>query len=96
MKILVALVTSIMLTGCATTVVVTKNVMPSPPTVLMVAPVHLSTIVPDRDGSVDPKAALGTITSNNIGFKQNQKQLEDLEQWILDTQNNIKNGGKPK
>ena len=94
MKILLASLL-ILLTGCATsTVTVTKLMFPDVPTQMMVPAIPAAPIVAEADGSVDPKAALSTIISNNANAKANADELTALQKWIQDTQNNIKNGGK--
>lgn len=94
MKILTSLVI-LFLTGCATTTVTaTKLVFPDVPAAYMVPAIPMAPITADQDGSVDPKAALSVIISNNANAKANADELNDLQKWIKDTQNNIKNGGK--
>jgi hypothetical protein len=92
MKFLSLLACLVIITGCATTETIDKPVPMIPPSELVSSPMPLVEIVASSDGTVDLKGALSTAISNNNAARQNAIQLQRLEDWLKDTEENIKKG----
>jgi len=57
---------------------------------LVTPPMNLVEIVASSDGTVDLKGALATAVINNGAARHNAEQLQKLEDWLKDTENNVK------
>jgi hypothetical protein len=91
----IIILTAIFLGGCATVPPVTNFTFPEPPAQLMVPPQPMKPLIPGQDGSIDPKVALGIIMDNNTAAKSNAVELSALQNWVQQTEQNVKkNGGK--
>jgi len=89
MKIL-GLLVCLFLVGCTTTSVVDKPIAMVPPSELVSPPMPLIEIVASSDGTVDLKGALATAITNNGAANHNADQLQKLEDWLKNTEENIK------
>jgi hypothetical protein len=91
MKIL-NLLACLVLVGCSTTQFIDRPTAEIPPDELVAAPMPLIEIVASSDGTVDLKGALSTAIINNGAATHNAIQLQNLEDWLKKTQENIKKG----
>ena len=86
-----SILTCLFLVGCATTgPTIDKPIAEIPPSQLTAPPMPLIEIVASSDGTIDLNGALSTAIKNNGAARHNAEQLQQLEDWLKKTQDNIK------
>jgi len=82
-----------LLAGCATTKLESKLVFPDVPVELM-APAEPMNKLPD--GPVKATDALAVVNDNYAAANANKVRLEGLQQWIKETEANVKAANNKK